>query len=39
MKLEMCTPRTIFDQICLKAIKNYFFPMFGLQSREGQGEA
>ena len=36
MKLKMCTRDRIFGKICLKAIIS---PIFGLQSREGWGEA
>ena len=38
MKLKMCTTGKMFCEICLKTIRDHFFPIWGPQSRKGWGE-
>ena len=39
MKLKMCTIGKIFGKNLSKSYWRYFFPICGLQSKEGWGEA
>ena len=38
IKLKMCTTDKTFSKICLKTIR-YFFPTYGMQSRERWSKA
>ena len=38
VKLKMCTTGKCFSQICLKTIRETFFPIYGVRSKKGQRE-
>ena len=38
VKLRCATAGKIFGKINLKAIRDTFFPIYGLRSKEGRGE-
>ena len=38
MKLKICTSGKSVGKICLKAIRDTFFPIYGLQSKDECGE-